>query len=59
MYIDDIKLFVKNEKELKTLIHVVRIYSQDIGIKFRIEKGANNEKRETTNDRINSITKSR
>ena len=28
MYMDDIKLFAKNEKELETLIHTVRIYSQ-------------------------------
>ena len=28
MYMDDIKLFAKNEKELETLIHAVRIYSQ-------------------------------
>ena len=40
MYIDDIKLFAKNEKELKTLIHTVRIYSQDIGMDFGIEKCA-------------------
>ena len=40
MYIDGIKLFGKNEKELKTLIHAVRIYSQDIGMEFGIEKGA-------------------
>ena len=32
MYINDIKLSAKNEKELETLISVVRIYSQDIGI---------------------------
>ena len=40
MYMDDIKLFAKNEKtnKLKTLIHAVRIYSQDIGMKFGIEK---------------------
>ena len=31
---DDIKLFAKNEKELETLIHAVRIYSQDIGMGF-------------------------
>ena len=30
MYMDDIKLFSKNEKELETLIHVVRIYSHEI-----------------------------
>ena len=36
MYMDDIKLFAKNE----TLIHAVRIYSQDIGLEFGIEKCA-------------------
>ena len=40
MYKDDIKLFAKNEKELETLIHAVRIYSQDIGKEFGIEKCA-------------------
>ena len=45
MYMDDIKLFAKNEKELETLIHAVRIYSQDIGMEFGIEKG--NLKKET------------
>ena len=38
MYMDDIKLFAKNEKELETLIHAVRIYSQDIRMEFGIEK---------------------
>ena len=32
MNMDDIKLFVKNEKELETLILTVRINGQDIGI---------------------------
>ena len=40
MYIDDIKLFTKNEKELETLIQAVRIYSEDIGTEFDIEKCA-------------------
>ena len=40
MYMDDIKLSAKNEKELETLIHAVRIYSQDIGIEFGIGKCA-------------------
>ena len=40
LYMDDIKLFAKNGKELETLIHAVRIYSQDIGIEFGIEKCA-------------------
>ena len=40
MYMDDIKLFAKNKKELETLIHSVRIYSKDIGLEFGIEKCA-------------------
>ena len=40
MYMDDIKLFTKNEKELETLIHTVRIYSRNIGMEFGIEKSA-------------------
>ena len=40
MYVDDIKLFAKNENELETLIHAVKIYSQDIGMEFGIEKCA-------------------
>ena len=40
IYMDDIKLFAKNEKELATLIHAVRIYSQDIGMEFGREKCA-------------------
>ena len=40
MYMDNNKLFAKNEKELKTLIHAIRIYSQDTGMEFGIEKYA-------------------
>ena len=40
MYMDDIQLFAKNEKELDTLTHAVKIYSQDIEMKFGIEKCA-------------------
>ena len=32
MHMDDIKLFAKYEKEPETVIHTVRIYSQDIGM---------------------------
>ena len=32
IYIDDIKHFVKNEKEVEPLIQPVRIYSEDIGM---------------------------
>ena len=38
IYMDDIKLFVKIEKGLETLIHAVRICSQDIGMEFGVEK---------------------
>ena len=37
---DDTKLFAKNIKVLETLIQTVRIYSQDIGMEFCIEKCA-------------------
>ena len=40
MYMGDIKLYAKNDKELESLIQVVRIYSQDIGIEFGTEKCA-------------------
>ena len=40
MYMDDIKLFAKNEKELEILIQTIRIYSQDTGMEFGIEKCA-------------------
>ena len=52
MYMDDIKLFAKNEKELETLIHAVRIYSQNIGMEFGIKKmcHARHEKCQTTYD---------
>ena len=40
MYMDDIKLFAKIEKELETLIHTVRIYSLYIGMEFGIGKCA-------------------
>ena len=39
MYMNDIKLFVKNE-EIETLIHTLRIYRQDIRIEFCIGKCA-------------------
>ena len=40
MYINDIKQFAKIQKELKTLILVVRIYSQNIGMEYGIEEYA-------------------
>ena len=40
MYMDDIKLFVKNKKEWESLIQTMIIYSQDIGMDLGIEKCA-------------------
>ena len=40
MYMDIIKQFVKNQKEVETLIQAVRIYSDDIGTEFGREKCA-------------------
>ena len=40
IYMDGIKLFAKNEKELETLIHAVRIYNQNIGMEFGKQKCA-------------------
>ena len=37
---NDINLFAKNEKELETLVQIERMYSQDIGMEFGIEKRA-------------------
>ena len=52
MYVDDIKIFAKNVKELETLIQTRRIHSQGIGMEFCIEKCAmlimKSGKRETT-----------
>ena len=40
MYKDVIRLFVKNVKELKILIQTIKIYCQDTGMEFYIEKCA-------------------
>ena len=40
MYMNNTKLSAKNDKELEALIHTVRIYCQDIEIKFGIERYA-------------------
>ena len=45
MYMDDIRLFAKNEKELETLLQTMRIYNQDIGMEISIEKSAMLEKK--------------
>ena len=51
MSMDDINIFAKNENELVTQIQKIRIYNQDLGMEFSIEKCAmlimKNVKRET------------
>ena len=63
IYLNDINMLAKTEKkkkELETLIQTVKIYSNDIGMKFEIEKlFVNYEKQQTTYGRRNRTTKSR
>ena len=35
---DGIKLYAKNEWDIESLIHLTRIYSEDIGMSFGLEK---------------------
>ena len=38
LFMDDLKLYGKNMKQLDTLINTVRIFSNDIGMKFGLQK---------------------
>ena len=38
LYMDDLKLYAKTEEELDSLVQTVRVFSEDIGMKFSIEK---------------------
>ena len=38
LFMDDLKLYGKNMKQLDTLINTVRIFSSDIGMKFGLQK---------------------
>jgi hypothetical protein len=40
LYMDDFKLYGKKEREIDSLINTVRIFSDDIGVKFGLEKCA-------------------
>ena len=35
---DDIKLYVKSERDIDLLIYIIRLYSNDIGMLFGLEK---------------------
>ena len=37
LFMDDLKLYAKNEKGLDSLVQRVRIFSDDIGMEFRID----------------------
>lgn len=39
-YMDDLKLYTKSEKELDSLVNMVRIFNKDIEMQFGIEKCA-------------------
>ena len=38
LFMDDLKLYGKNENELDTLINIVKEYSDDIGMRFELDK---------------------
>ena len=40
LFINDLKLYAKTEKDLDSLVQTVRIFSDDIGIEFGIDKYA-------------------
>ena len=40
LFMDDLKLYAKNEKDLDSLVQTVRIFSDDIGMEFGIDKCA-------------------
>ena len=40
LYMDDLKLYAKNDKEIDALVNTVRIFSKDINMEFGLEKCA-------------------
>ena len=40
LFMDDLKLYGKNERQVDTLVHTVRVFSEDIGMQFGINKCA-------------------
>ena len=40
IYMDDLKLYGKNKRELESLVQTVRIFTQDIKMRFGIQKCA-------------------
>ena len=55
LYIDYLKLYAKNEKELDLLVQTVKVFSKDIGMDLGIEKCSTlvmKRKKKTTSDGI-------
>lgn len=40
LYMDDLKLFAKNDRDIESLLNTVRVFSEDIGMMFGIDKCA-------------------
>ena len=40
LFMDDLKFYCRNEKELDSLVQTVRVFREDIGMEFGIEKCA-------------------
>ena len=40
LFMDDMKLYSRSEKRLNSLVQTVRVFSEDVGMKFGIEKCA-------------------
>ena len=40
LFMDDLKLYSRNERGLDSLVQTVRVFSEDIGMEFDIEKCA-------------------
>ena len=38
LFMDDLKLYSQSEKGLDSLVHTARVFSEDVGMEFRIEK---------------------
>ena len=38
LFMDDLKLYGKSESEIKGLVSIVEVFSQDIGMEFGIKK---------------------
>ena len=38
LYMDDLKLFAKNEEQIDTLVRTVHVFSSDIGMEFGMKK---------------------